>query len=114
MSCRQSNVGTSPYPVPGKSCARATAKSHRPSRPASPAALRARSMDSTCGSNPRTDEAGWASARMRVDAPRPQPTSATAMPAASRSANPVTAGTHELSRFATADDIRGWIELLPD
>ncbi len=36
-----------------------------------------------------------------VDAPSPQPTSATAMPAVSRSASPGTAGIQALTRFWT-------------
>src|SRR5207302_1696629 len=77
----------------------ATLTSRRRATPASLARLRALSIEPTCESNPMKVDLGNALAMMIVDAPRPQPTSATLAPRSSFSFTPSSAGIHALTRL---------------
>src|SRR6476469_2576883 len=100
MSSRQTKVAARSYPVPEKVDAEAASKLTRSATPWSPACLRAISIEPSWYSDPLNREFGYSWASRMVDAPSPQPISATWAPARSLSSTPSSAGIQDGTRLA--------------
>ena len=87
--------------MPGTCVAVSTSNRVRPATPASAAATRAPSMDGAWLSTPTKVDRSNALAMITVEAPKPQPTSATRAPAWSFSTTPSRAGSQDGTRFAS-------------